>query len=121
MPSSDFQKYVRDLTPLSMRVEIKSIGPQLLFEAKGDYCNIIFSRSENVDGEMTYKCQTDPKKIIQGEFSLKFLGYFIRCTPLCTQIEVYLENDKPIVVKYNVSTLGHIYMCLSQMPPITNK
>ena len=32
-------------------------------------------------------------KIIQGEFSLKNLSYFIKCTNLCSQIEIYLEND----------------------------
>ena len=42
----------------------------------------------------------DSSKIIQGEFSLKNLGYFIKYTILCNQIEMYLENDLPLVVKY---------------------
>jgi hypothetical protein len=55
-------------------------------------------------------------KIIQGEFSLKNLGYFIKCTNLCSQIEMYLENDLPLVVKYNVASLGAIKLMLAALP-----
>ena len=49
-------------------------------------------------------------------FSLKNLGYFIKCTNLCNQIELYLENDLPLVVKYNVASLGEIKLCLAPLP-----
>jgi len=60
----------------------------------------------------------DSSKIIQGEFSLKNLGYFIKCTNLCSQIELYLENDLPLVVKYNVASLGEIKLCLACLPSV---
>ena len=60
--------------------------------------------------------QEDNSKIIQGEFSLKNLGYFIKCTNLCNQIEIYLENDLPLVVKYDVANLGVIRLCLAPLP-----
>jgi hypothetical protein len=47
---------------------------------------------------------------------LKNLGYFIKCTNLCSQIEIYLENDLPLVVKYYVASLGTIKLCLSPLP-----
>ena len=59
----------------------------------------------------------DENKTIQGEFSLKNLGYFIKCTNLCNQIEMYLENDLPLIIKYNVASLGEIKLCLAQLPP----
>jgi proliferating cell nuclear antigen len=58
----------------------------------------------------------DVTKVIQGEFSLKNLGYFIKCTNLCQQIEIYLENDLPLVVKYDVASLGTIRLCLAALP-----
>jgi hypothetical protein len=58
----------------------------------------------------------DSSKIIQGEFSLKNLGYFIKCTNLCQQVEMYLANDLPLVVKYDVASLGSIKLCLSALP-----
>ena len=58
----------------------------------------------------------DSSKVIQGEFSLKNLSYFIKCTNLCNLIEMYLENDLPLVVKYSVASLGEIKLCLAPLP-----
>ena len=80
-----------------------------------------YENIENSVLEELVVCDTIPlkqesSKIIQGEFSLKNLGYFIKCTNLCQQIEVYLENDLPLVVKYNVASLGSIRMALAALP-----
>ena len=55
-------------------------------------------------------------EIIQGEFSLKNLSYFIKCTNLCSQIEIYLGNNLPLIIKYNVASLGEIKLCLAPLP-----
>jgi hypothetical protein len=31
---------------------------------------------------------------------------------------MYLENDLPLVVKYNVASLGEIKLCLSPLPSV---
>ena len=48
--------------------------------------------------------------------ALKNLGYFIKCTNLYSQIEMFLENDLPLVVKYSVASLGEIKLCLAPLP-----
>ena len=74
-------------------------------------------RRAESDGSMEFQLKpTDETKIIQGEFSLKNLGYFIKCTNLCSQIEMFLENDLPLVVKYHVASLGEIKLCLAPLP-----
>ena len=65
---------------------------------------------------MEFVKNEESTKIIQGEFSLKNLGYFIKCTNLCNTIEVYLENDLPLIVKYSVASLGEIKLCLAALP-----
>ena len=65
---------------------------------------------------MIFVKQQSEDHVIQGEFSLKNLGYFIKCTNLCNQIEMFLENDLPLVVKYNVASLGEIKLCLAPLP-----
>ena len=57
---------------------------------------------------MEFIQKQNSSKVIQGVFSLKNLGYFIKCTNLCSQIEIYLENDLPLVVKYDIASLGEI-------------
>jgi len=65
---------------------------------------------------MKYIKKQDVNKIIQGEFSLKNLSYFIKCTNLCNSIEIYLENDLPLIVKYSVASLGEIKLGLAPLP-----
>jgi len=118
LPSADFQKIIRDLSCISEKLEIKSVGNELIFKCSGQFASAEIHRAES-DGEnksMSYTLKQDPSKIIQGEFSLKNLGYFIKCTNLCQQIEIYLENDLPLVVKYNVASLGEIKLCLAVLP-----
>lgn len=115
LPSADFQKIIRDLSCISDKLEIKSVGDELIFKCIGGFATAEITRAE-ADGSMKFIEKQDSTKINQGEFSLKNLGYFIKCTNLCPQIEVYLENDLPLVVKYNVASLGHIQLCLAPLP-----
>jgi proliferating cell nuclear antigen len=115
LPSADFQKIIRDLSCISDKLEIKSVGNELIFKCSGQFASAEIHRAES-DGSMGFILKQDSSKVIQGEFSLKNLGYFIKCTNLCQQIEVYLENDLPLVVKYDVASLGSIRLCLAQLP-----
>jgi proliferating cell nuclear antigen len=115
LPSGDFQKIIRDLSCISEKLEIKSVGNELIFKCSGQFASAEVHRAES-DGGMEFKVKQDSSKVIQGEFSLKNLGYFIKCTNLCPQIEIYLENDLPLVVKYDVASLGSIRLCLASLP-----
>ena len=115
LPSADFQKIIRDLSCISEKLEIKSVGNELIFKCSGQFASAEIHRAE-ADGSMGFILKQDSSKVIQGEFSLKNLGYFIKCTNLCSQIEVYLENDLPLVVKYDVASLGSIRLCLAPLP-----
>ena len=115
LPSADFQKIIRDLSCISDKLEIKSVGNELIFKCNGQFASAEIHRTES-DGSMGFILKQDSSKVVQGEFSLKNLGYFIKCTNLCSQIEIYLENDLPLVVKYYVASLGMIQLCLSPLP-----
>lgn len=118
MQSVEFQRIIRDLSVLSDRLEIKSIGSEVRFSCKGIFSNSEITCTESNDG-LSFIEKNDPSKIIQGIFSLKSLGYFVKCTNLCQQIELYLENNLPLVVKYNVASLGSIQLCLASLPDVS--
>ena len=115
LPSCDFQKMIRDLSNISERLEIKSIGNELVFSCNGPFASCKIRRCES-DGITEFIKKNEDSTVIQGEFSLKNLGYFIKCTNLCNNIEMYLENDLPLVVKYSVASLGEIKLCLAPLP-----
>ena len=94
-------------------IEIKSIGSQLILNCCGD-----FKISRNNLGETNNGLkfnQTSPESLpIQGVFSLKYLSLFTKCTNLCNQINLYIKNDYPLIIRYAVASLGHIKLCLAQ-------
>jgi len=116
LPTADFQKIIRDLNGISDRIEIKSVGNDLIFSCEGTFASSRIYRSES-DGNMNFLQKPDASVVIQGEFSLKSLSHFIKCTPLCSHLEMYLGNDLPLIVKYDVASLGEIKLCLAPLPP----
>ena len=54
-----------------------------------------------------------PNEVIQGVFSLEYLVLFSKCTNLCQNIEIYLKNDYPIIIRYNVANQGEVKFCLA--------
>lgn len=115
LPSSDFQKIIRDLSCISDKIEIKSVANELIFKCSGQFASAEVRRTES-EGGMEFIQKQDATKVTQGEFSLKNLNYFIKCTNLCNQIELYIENNLPLIVKYYVASLGEIKLCLAQLP-----
>ena len=112
MPSTDFQKIIRDMHNYADLIDIKSVDDHLIFSCKGDFCS-----QETIIGEtqmgMNFAKNKKPDEIIQGEFALKHLVLFGKCTNLCNSIQMFLKNDYPLVIKYTVASLGEIKLCLA--------
>ncbi len=112
LPSGDFQKIIRDMVNIGENIEIKSIGTQLILNCSGD-----FACQETILGETNNGLkfnQVSPKELpIQGLYSLKYLTLFTKCTNLCNQINLYIKNDYPLIIRYSVASLGDIKLCLA--------
>ena len=115
LPSVDFQKICRDMHNIAEFMEVKSIGHQLIFSCRGDFCS-----------QETVLCDTDttapadasvaprqPHEIIQGVFSVKHLMLFTKCTNLCNQVQLLLRNDYPLLLVYDVASLGSVRLALA--------
>lgn len=110
-PSADFQKIIRTLSNISEEVEIISVGSELTYKCSSTFASTEIKRRES-DG-MAFLQKNVPGKVVSGTFSLKYLGFFIKCTNLCTQTEMYLDNRLPLVLQYAVANLGTLRLCLS--------
>ena len=53
LPSSDFQKIIRDLAVISEKLEIKSVGNELIFKCSGQFASAEIHRAES-DGSMGF-------------------------------------------------------------------
>lgn len=117
LPSSDFQKICRDMHNLADLMEIKSIQNQLIFSCKGDFCCqetvICDNDSSSPSSSAIQDDLSNTSEIVQGVFSIKHLVLFTKCTNLCQTMELYLKNDYPLIIKYDVSSMGSIRLALA--------
>jgi len=115
MPSSYFQKIIRDMHNIAEFLEIKNIEDQLILSCKGEFCSqeTVLGTKNSQNFNIQKNVETE-EQIIQGIFSLKYLSIFTKCTNLCQTVEVCLKNSYPIILKYGIANLGEIKLCLSQ-------
>ena len=112
LPSVDFQKIIRDMANIGENVEIKSVKTSLLLNCIGDFASQETILLETQEG-LNFSKNANISEPIQGIFSLKYLCLFTKCTNLCNLLHVYIKNDYPLVIKYDIANLGHIKLCLS--------
>ena len=112
LPSSDFQKIIRDMMNIGELIEIKSVGSELILNCSGDFASQETSLAETNNG-LQFTQSSSPEQPIQGFFSLKYLSLFTKCTNMCNQIHIYIKNDYPLVITYSVANLGDIKLCLA--------
>ena len=103
--SSEFHKIIREMKDISNKIDIQCYGKTLRFKSVDG----LFA-----DGEilLAIKEEKDANIVVQGIFDLKFLSTFTKCTPLSKSVHLYLKNDFPLIVQYDVNDLGHIQLVL---------
>jgi proliferating cell nuclear antigen len=113
MPSTDFQKYCRDMSNInSDAIEITSLGNQLILSCKSDFASqkTVIEQSDTNAVEVS---APDSDRIVQGVFSLKYLTIFSKCQSVSPQVKLFIKNNFPLVVHYNVADLGSLRMMIA--------
>lgn len=127
IPSSDFQKHIRDLSVVADYVEIRNIGAELTLVARGDdYSMETTIRDIVMHGDALENPTTpttpppsspqdeEESSIIQGEFLISYLVQFTHCTSISPMVEIMMRNNFPILLVYQVASLGTVKLALSQ-------
>ena len=55
---------------------------------------------------MNMSCRTD--KTIEGLFSLRYLTAFCKASSLSATIEIFMNEHMPLILKYNIASLGEL-------------
>jgi len=113
LPSQDFHKYCKDMFALSDKIEIKATNNKLFFSGKGEICSVEFEVEESTNGLSIKSTIENTNEIVQGLYELKFLLIFTKCTSLCNNVLLYIKNDYPIIVSYQIMNLGDLKLVLS--------
>jgi proliferating cell nuclear antigen len=112
LPSTDFQKIVRDMGQISDTCQIFSVRNQLIFKCSGDYCQQETVMTDNDDNNHNIQMK-DADDISMGAFSLKYLVLFSKCTNLSNSVQLFLTNNYPLILVYQIASLGEIKLALA--------
>lgn len=114
MPSAFFQKLCRDTGNLcSTKVELKShkncfyITINDNITTNSEYCI-----TEN-DDNLKYIVNKSSDTIVQGDYTLKLLNLFTKCTTLSDYVLLHMHNELPLQLEYSVGALGRIKLNLA--------
>lgn len=133
MDSQEFNRLCREMSNIADYVEIKCLTDKIIFTCKGDFADrkttyrTCTSKDEEENEHILVSINHASKRsdnapqIVQGIFELKNLVLFSKCSSLCNDIEIYMKNDFPLVIKYTVATLGRILLCLTPIKEDTTK
>lgn len=116
---TDFQKYIKDNSVFSDKLEISSVGEDLKFKCYGPVCNcdteVKSPMIKSASSISSYEgVGINGSHEVMGVFSLKNLSYFTKCTNLSNVIELHLDNGLPLVAKYTLE-LGYMTIGISQL------
>lgn len=117
--SDDFHKIVRDASAISDKLNIKFINTKeisntIVFSAEGDFANSEITLTDETDGVQIIKNMEDNDEIVvKGKYGLDNLSLFSKFQTLCGCVELYLKNNFPLIIKYQVANLGHVLLVLS--------
>ena len=129
MNSTEFHKICREMSQIADYVDIKCLKDKIVFTCKGEFAQRTTTYRTG-DGEIEgdgiiINFAGDNRKttslIVQGIFELRNLVLFSKCASLCNDIEIYMKNNYPLVIKYTVATLGRILLCLTPISEETTK
>ena len=101
-------------------IEIRSIDKYLQLSCKGEFCTqeTIIGVDNNYSVNIKKNETNNIDDIIQGVFNLKYIAIFTKCTNLCQNVEIYLKQEYPLILSYDIANLGTIKLALS--PEINN-
>lgn len=114
-PSIRFQKICKEIKYFTDQIQIKSNNDILYIES------VNTSNARNVRQEICIKPSNDKDGIVvesgenniyEGIFNLKPLLDFSKCAPLSPYINIYLENDKPLILECNICTFGEVRLVI---------
>lgn len=97
LPSSDFQRYTKELSTISRKINIYTEDGVLFMQARGDQGSSTIKLIPNPSG-MHWLLNDNAAKRIGGVFPSRFLERFAK--PLDTSVNLFLEEGLPLVIRY---------------------
>lgn len=110
MPSSEFQKYIKELSHVSNLITVRGSGKLIQFICNGDLGETCIEISPTPSG-LNWLHKDGVKETFEGTYFLKYLEKFSRGVVDST-VEVYFKQDYPLIMRYEM-TIGSLRFCVA--------
>lgn len=109
MPTSLLYNLLRSMDSVRAEsVEIQVIGKKIIFVYDSP-AGPKTKEQEEKPGYLSFTKHPSEGEVVRGQFSVKTLYRYVRSTSFCPMVEVQIENDMPIALKYIIgANLGEI-------------
>lgn len=109
MPSKYFQRLCKDMSDIAKNMRIQSKDGIITLGCDGD-----FASQRTVLGVTDKDVALDWSEgaVFDAVFDLKYLLTICKSTGLSPTVELYMKQNVPLVVVYNIAALGILKLCL---------
>lgn len=101
--SATFQKIIREMSNLGQTVTLKSNGKRITLHCDGDFASQETHLGEPCDDPDTFS----------ATYTLKYLNLFAKSASVSLNVMLFIDNERPLILDFNVGTLGKIRFLLS--------
>ena len=117
-----FQRWCKDMAGCSDKLDLKVTEDYVQFGGTGDASDFEFTiphckDPNNPEGLFITKNFEMDVEMVQGLFEVKYLSIFTKCTSLSERLNVFLNNEYPLIIEYPVASLGLLKLVLSPSKP----
>ena len=116
MPSTDFQKIIKDMSNICDSINITFVNDsstknKLIFSGQGDFAQQQTTLTAN--NSSSNNSESDNTLLISGKYDLRNLGLFSKCSNLCQNIDLFMKKDFPLIIKYEIGNLGQVFLIIT--------
>ena len=114
MPSSEFQRIVRDLQVIGETCTISCTKEGVRFSVSGQIgTGNVLTRANAATEKEEEQVVIDMEEPVELQFALRYLNFFTKATPLSGSVVLSMSPDVPIVVEYPIGDMGHMKFFLA--------
>jgi proliferating cell nuclear antigen len=108
MPSSEFQRIIRDLQVLGDTCTIGVTKEGIRFSVSGDLGTGNVLTRANSTGKDEEQVIIDMEEPVELNFALRYLNFFTKATALSNTVIISMSPDVPVVIEYPIEESGHV-------------
>lgn len=108
MPSSEFQRIIRDLQVLGDTCTIGVTKEGIRFSVTGDLGTGNVLTRANSTGKEDEQVIIDMEEPVELNFALRYLNFFTKATSLSNTVIISMSPDVPVVIEYPIEESGHV-------------